>query len=238
MIRLTGTEAEAWAEVMRRVCSERKWLWRDPYALKWAINVFGIRSMSSKAGVYDDEAMVVYGHPEEGVVVDRYCITTDPGPYFLKRPIHPRGAAILAHGHQYFYKVGWHKAGKAPGYQACNQLGRVLVYRDDDRDDVLEYKVDSIMVGSFGINHHHGGEDSKPGDTFQGKSAGCQVWASRSEFEGEYLPCCIRSEQEHGRGFPYAVLLQAEVEAAQAAYLQEQKIKATEAVGFVWEFFE
>lgn len=241
MIRLTGTEAAAWAEVMRRVCEQRGWRWRDPYTLHHAINVFAFRSKNSQSGVFDDEVMLVVGHPEDGVVVWRWCITTDPGPRYLKKPIHPRGGALLAHGHQYMYRLGWHRAGKSPGYRACNQAQKVLVYRDNDRDDVLEYDVDSIMVGFFGINHHHGGRDYEPGDTFLGVSAGCQVWCKKSEFDGEYLPLVILSEEHHGPGFPYALLLQAEVEAAWKAYEIEVKLQAAEATsapGFVWEFFD
>ena len=240
-MRLTGTQAAVWAEVMRRVCEQRGWVWRDPYTQHHAVNVFGIRSMSSRAGVYDDECMLIVGDPDDGVVVWRWCITTDPGPYFMTHPVHHKGCASLAHGFQYMYTVGWHKAGKSPGYRACNQLGNVLVYRDNDRDRVFEYDVESIMVGRFGINHHHGGEDSEPGDTFEGKSAGCQVWCKKTEFNGEYLPLVTESERHHGKGFPYAVILQAEVEAAWLAYENELKLQATEATaapGFVWEFFD
>jgi len=234
MIRLTGDDALMWVRVFEMMCKVNRWLWSDEFGF---CNVFGIRSTNSRAGVWDDECMVLFNDPDQGWTVLRFCITTDPGPHFMVHPVHGRGAALIVHGHQYMYRVGYHKAGRSPGYKACNQHGKVLVYRDNDKNRIQKFDVTTIMCGNFGINHHHGGGDFNPGETFKGKSAGCQVWCRESEFNDHYLQAVIRHEALHGRGYPYAVVLQEVVDLFCEFYTMKQALVVKDTPAFVWEFF-
>lgn len=104
--------------------------------------------------------------------------TTDPGGYYLRRPAHSGGTAILVPG-QYrgVWQLGMHKG----QYEALFQSGaEVKVYRDADRDQVLDLSKATIDEGWFGINQHRSGLRSKNVDKW---SAGCQVHGTRGGFE-------------------------------------------------------
>lgn len=107
-------------------------------------------------------------------------ITTDPGTKSLKIPQNSKGTAILVPG-QYVnaYRIGLHQ-GK---YEAVVQKGPVKVYRDNNRDNILNMSSDKIYTGIFGINIHKAGLDSK---VVEGWSAGCTVF-KRSEDFNQFL---------------------------------------------------
>ena len=73
-----------------------------------------------------------------------------PTPQYLMEPLNDEGCAILAPGqHRGAWAVGWHK-----GRPALSQTGApVLVYRDDDRDELPEITGEPVR-GYFGINVH------------------------------------------------------------------------------------
>ena len=78
------------------------------------------------------------------------------------------GCAAIVCDRQYkgLWQIGMHR-GK---YRALVQRGIIAVYRDDNKDKVIDRDPSTIMEGYFGINGHHAGEES----TVVGKwSAGC-----------------------------------------------------------------
>jgi hypothetical protein len=88
------------------------------------------------------------------------------------------GTAILMPG-QYVdtYKFDLH-AGK---YETlCQRGGKVKVWRDANKDDVLDHVVGSDIEGYFGINIHHAGTDSTNVEKW---SAGCQVFKRLADWE-------------------------------------------------------
>jgi hypothetical protein len=104
--------------------------------------------------------------------------TTDPGGYYLRQPAHSGGTAIVVPG-QYrgLWKIGKHQ-GK---YEALTQQGaKVAVYRDADKDQVLDLIEATIDTGYFGINQHKAGRSSTQVDRW---SAGCQVHAVEANFD-------------------------------------------------------
>lgn len=143
------------------------------------LNIIGWRSSNSRAGYFDDRLCVCYRDANLTWTVKWFKCTTDPGLHWLQNPSRSAGCAVLVPG-QYrgVYKLDKHR-GK---YEAlCQRNGAVKVYRDNNKDSVLDFDPGSIEEGYFGINIHRAHADK---DVAQiGKySAGCQVIQSANDF--------------------------------------------------------
>jgi hypothetical protein len=140
------------------------------------LNITGIRSPERVANAFDDRLCVTY-KVDEIWTTETYEITTDPGSPYLLRPINNYGCAVLVPG-QYrgAYSIGKHRG----QYLALVQTGPVQVYRDDNRDKVLDMDPSTIQTGYFGINIHKRTGES---DTVNGASAGCQVFRLEAQFD-------------------------------------------------------
>ena len=133
------------------------------------------------------------------------------------------GCAVMAEGqHPRLWKLGLHR-----GYKALEQVGDVTVYRDNNRNNVLNFGVgddysDSGLIqqtGDFSINGH--ASDSDPWDS-QDKSridgdigrwsAGCQVFARSSDFR-RLIGLCEQSAALglYGDKFTYTLVRQGQV---------------------------
>jgi hypothetical protein len=141
---------------------------------------FGVRSPTRTANVFDDALGCIWTDSSGNLSMKVWPGTTDPGTYWLNNPMRTEGTAILKEG-QYLdcWKLGLHN-GK---YMALIQTGnQVKVYRDGDRDNVLEMAPDSVMEGWFGINMHRAtvnGESTQVNKW----SAGCQVTAVTADHD-------------------------------------------------------
>ena len=101
--------------------------------------------------------------------------TTDPGTYWLDNPGNVDGTALLKENQ---YRSTW-KIGKHRGsYEALVQKKEVTVYRDKNRDGVLDL-TGKEYTGYFGINHHKSGKSSTQVNKW---SAGCQVTADEVHY--------------------------------------------------------
>ena len=163
------------------------------------LNLFGIRSPERRANAFDDLLGCAYREREDsGWVVRFWPATTDPGSPYLRDPMNRAGTAILAAG-QYrgAYRIGKHRG----EYDALVQSGPVKVYRDDNRDDLLDFDGDPVE-GVFGINLHASAQNPH-GDarsTQVGKwSAGCQVHATQRGFDE--MMVLARKQQEYHPGW-------------------------------------
>jgi len=170
---------------------------------EWILNLFGIRSPTVEANSFDDILGVAYKAGGEWHV--RFWPgTTDPGTYYLKHPMKVEGTAMLVEGQYDAWKIGTH-AGK---YEAlCQLAGKVRVYRDADRDNLLEASPASIEEGWFGVNLHRSSMkgESKTVDRW---SAGCQVHARLDCFE-EMMRLAHQQVQKTGQGvFTYTLMKQ------------------------------
>tara|TARA_R100000808_G_C2122899_1_gene133765 strand:+ start:22 stop:474 length:453 start_codon:yes stop_codon:yes gene_type:complete len=134
-------------------------------------------------------------------VLDLCEATTDPGKIYLKNPINRKGCAVLAPG-QYrgAYKIGMHRN----KYKALVQSnGPVKVYRDNNRDDVINYG-EAEYTGHFGINIHRRHPGLKD-DFVKGSSAGCQVFRYSNEFK-HLMNLATVSADIYGNSFTYTLL--------------------------------
>ncbi|MCW4027963.1 MAG: hypothetical protein NWE76_10840 [Candidatus Bathyarchaeota archaeon] len=156
------------------------------------LNIIGIRSSNPRANMFDDLLCCAYREERGGPWVVRYWeATTDPGKYYLQNPLDSGGTAIIVEG-QYrgAYGLGTH----AGQYEALCQInGKIKVYRDANRDEVLDHDSESIQEGYFGCNIHKAGANSLNVDKW---SAGCQVFAREEDFN-ELISLCKKQLQEH-----------------------------------------
>lgn len=168
------------------------------------LNLFGVRTASVTAGAFDDWLGLFWMNWDtDGWEYHIFRATTDPGTFHLKSPLNVSGTAIMVDG-QYLsgYRLGLHK-GK---YEALVQCRPIKVYRDNDRDDVLDMMPDTIQTGLYGLNIHRASADHR--STQVGKwSAGCQVVADPRDF-ARLMDICRLAEDVWGPTFSYTLLLE------------------------------
>lgn len=168
------------------------------------LNIIGIRNLlygPITDNTFNDALVLLYkvnGEWKKHI----YEFSTDPGITSLSNPVNIKGCAILKPG-QYInvYKLDMHKR----KYKAlCQRLGPVTVYRDINKDNVLDFNESKIDTGYFGINIHHAKND----DTtiyVNSWSAGCQVIRKLSDWY-QFLNICEKSEQLYGNHFSYTLI--------------------------------
>lgn len=172
------------------------------------LNIFGIRSANTAAGAFDDWLGVFWMNWDtDGWEFHIWRATTDPGTYYLDQPLNVTGTAIMVEGHYpASYEIGLHK-GK---YEALVQCKPVKVYRDNDRDEILDMMPETIQKGLFGLNIHRASADHRSIQV--GKwSAGCQVVADPRDF-ARLMDICRIAEEAWGPTFSYTLLLQKQLE--------------------------
>ena len=170
------------------------------------LNIIGIRSNNNNkvTNKYDDILVVDYntGNGHKRVC---YTITTEPGKYYMQNLGNPKGTAILVPG-QYrgCWQIGLHR-GK---YKALCQRKPVKVYRDANKNDIYDWDPATLDEGLFGINIHKAGKLSKRVDTW---SAGCQVFASETDFKCFMNYCQKQIDNGKGKTFTYTLLREEEL---------------------------
>ena len=174
--------------------------WTEP----WRLWIFGIRAPSRTSNKFDDQLGWVYVDDKNQWNIHYWPGTTDPGWKILKQPYpgepSAKGTAILKPG-QYMdtWKIKPHRG----NYLALAQrAGKVSVYRDNNRDTVLDLNINQIYTGNYGINIHAAwsGRLGRIIDAtnVDGQSAGCQVYKSGAGFES-MMQYAFQQVRETGR---------------------------------------
>jgi len=170
------------------------------------LNIIGIRNPNLVANSFDDTMVVIYKFGGEWIT-KVYPITTDAGTYWLKNPLSNKGTAILV-PNQYrgVYSIDLHNN----KYIAlCQRNGKVEVYRDNDKDLILDMDSAKIEKGMFGINIHRSNpfSESLKVDKF---SAGCQVFKRVKDFN-EFIEICQKSKALWGNSFTYTLIKESDL---------------------------
>ena len=166
------------------------------------INMIGIRSSKHEVDNWDDFFILCWQENGENLVWvnDRY--TTDPGIYYMQQQIlSPKGCGILVPG-QYrgVWKIGHHGAAQ---YEAFVQIGNtVKVYRDRNKDNVMDFDSATIEEGWFGCNQHHGYESAHVGNN----SAMCQVHQHKKDLDFVLSKAKQNIAAGNGDSFTYTLL--------------------------------
>lgn len=139
------------------------------------LNFFGVRQHdhdSQRPGQWDDVMGLMYRHPKKGWLHFLYEASVDAGSYYTRNPMNPSGTAFMKEGHY----GGLYARGKHSGrFEALRQVSSVTVYRDNDRDSVIDLHPDTTQQGMFWINVHCSFERNSNYKS----SAGCQVTRAR-----------------------------------------------------------
>ena len=173
------------------------------------LNLFGIRTEDATVNTFNDWVGCVYRDARMLWHCDYWPATTDPGLYWLENPSNVDGTAVLVPG-QYrgVYKRDLH-SGK---YLAlCQRNGPVDVWRDDDRDGVIDPDKSQVYSGFFGINLHHASYDGTSTQVNKW-SAGCQVIANISNFN-KMMDLSAKQIEYHPTwtAFTYTLLTESQV---------------------------
>jgi len=174
---------------------------------KLNLNLVGVRRNNAGTNKFDDFMVVLYKCEDLSRMCKVYPITTDPGEHWLKSPINPQGTAVLVPGQ---YRSAW-KLGKHQNkYQALVQQRPVKVWRDNNKDEVIDYQgFDTIKEGYFGINIHRSNPYNKS-FLVNKWSAGCQVFQSAGDYK-EFISLCKKSANLYGNSFTYTLLTEEEL---------------------------
>lgn len=166
---LATEEAARVYRTLGRVYAGRDWSFESR---EFGVLMTAVRSMSRIAGQYDDRLYMLWlrGGVIHGEV---FAFNCDPSPKYLRRPVRQAqnrgGTAALVHPQQV---CGYYHAkhmGKTLGLCQYRKTDKVRVWRDGNKDDVLDYDTCPEDVGHFGINWHIGGRKDVG-------SAGCLTW--------------------------------------------------------------
>lgn len=165
------------------------------------LNLIGVRGDELKANAFDDILLNIYKVRGEWVF-DEFPITTDAGTYYLKKPMRTSGTALVV-PNQYrgLWQLGRHRG----LYEALVQRNELEVYRDNNKDSILDFDESTIEKGIFGINCHRSNPrgESKRVDKW---SAGCQVFKSVYDFEQRFIPIIKKAKARWGNSFTYTLL--------------------------------
>ena len=180
------------------------------YTGQYNLNIFGVRSYNTNIGQFDDVLGIAY-EDNHGKQLFLARATTDPGKYYAQNFTNTKGVAILVPG-QYrgAYQIGTHSPSKpAFAHRALVQCKGVCVYRDRNKDNILDYDSDTIEEGMFGINIHRASKHQIMDDI--GKySAGCQVFRSFYDFN-DFMDIVDRGAKEYGNGFTYTLFTEKDI---------------------------
>lgn len=165
------------------------------------LNIIGVRNLlqgNIQDNTFNDALVLIYktNLGEQKLI---YPITTDPGLSVMRNPSNKKGIAILVPGqYRSSFEIGLHK-GK---YQCLVQNKPLKVYRDNSKDNKLDFNPNTIEEGFFGIHIHKAGSSSKQVDNW---SEGCQVFRIENDFK-QFMRIIKQSEQLYGKNFTYTLI--------------------------------
>jgi hypothetical protein len=167
----------------------------------YELNIVGIRKDNSVPNKFDD-TLYVFWKTDSGAWEGKYyTITTDPGTYWLKNPMSNLGAAILKEGqYENAYKLGLHRG----EYKALVQQKPVVVFRDYDRNAVLDFNNGREEKGLFGINIHRS-SSTGTSQNVDKWSAGCQVFENGQDF-ANFIQLAEKQNSLYGNNFTYTLV--------------------------------
>jgi hypothetical protein len=135
---------------------------------KYDLNIIACRNMSERPDTFQDTIHVVYW--DQKWIEYIFPCTTHAGLHYLLNPSRSSGVAILKHDDQYrsSFKIGM----RSSGYECLVPCKEILVWRDGDQNDVIEYGGEDHS--SAGIQIHRA-NSSNTSVKIGRYSAGCVV---------------------------------------------------------------
>ena len=174
---------------------------------QYDLNLVGVRSSDLQANTFNDWLTVSHRRDSGVWAFYAFQATTDPGLYWRENPDNVSGVAmVVPNQYPQLWRLGLHQ-GK---YPALVQNADVTVYRDNDRDKLLQPNAAKTETGKFGINCHRANPDGASQNVDKW-SAGCQVLADSDDFGFLYALCQRQIALKKGLTFTYTLLTEADV---------------------------
>ena len=184
------------ANTIRAVYERKQYRFFDS-AKPFNINLFGIRYPDG-LNEWSDFLCVLYRDDRLAWRLFQTPATTKSGLDGLRKPVNPRGTGTLVPGQYPAYRLDMHN-GKH--LAICQRVAPVKVYRDNNRDIILDTNSASIEEGFFGVNIHSPFSDS---ETVDGRSVACQVPSTVSAWK-HILSLAQKSANLYGNSFTYTL---------------------------------
>lgn len=171
----------------------------------YELNIVGVRDMKTHKLNKFEESIFIFWIDTTKSTTDwqfrRYTITTLPGNRALLNFSNRNGVAMLVpNQYENVYALDLHN-GK---YKAlCQRLGSVEVYRDKNKDLVLNMDENTI-TSARGINIHRA-NSSIVSLFVENWSEGCQVFANPTEF-AQFIWLCEQHEKFNKNVFTYTLI--------------------------------
>ena len=168
----------------------------------YELNIIGRRTDNTRPNSFDDFIYLIYKNGDDDWEGYKAPATTDAGTFWLENPMQSKGTALLKAG-QYIdtYKIDRHN-GKY--FAVTQRLAPVIVIRDYNRDNILDFNNGKEESGMFGINIHRA--DMKgTRKTVDQYSAGCQVFANADDFN-KFMEMAYKQKDLYGNKFTYTLI--------------------------------
>lgn len=177
-----------------------------------SLNIFGIRNESKEADKFDDLIGLAWTQKDADGDLQKcarvFWGTLDSGAYYLQNPMDPGGAAGIVEN-QY---LGVWQLGKFLGKEALIQIAPFKVYRDANRDTILDYNPARTTSGLYGIFEHEHYQNQKIARHVQRSSAGCVVPQDRDDHKYLIDKCIKQIHAGLGNKFSFTVFNQKQAE--------------------------
>ena len=201
---IKGLHAKMIAENVKSVMEKKGYAFFEEGIFN--VNIVGIRSKEKVSNKFDDTILLIYKNKKKEWEVQSSVVTTDPGEKYLVHPMSDKGAAILVPG-QYkgVYRVDIHARNNTKfAHEAlCQRGGTLKVWRDGNKNKILDHDPETIEEGWFGTNIHR--SKLTTAEYVGAYSAGCQVFKNGTDYR-LFLDVVKRSRDMYGNSFSYTLL--------------------------------
>ena len=146
-------------EMVKSAMLSRGYVWFDKQG--YDLNCIAIRETVDQTKAthneFRDQFICAYRNMHGILTYHVWGCTTIPGLTYLKKPMADNGTACLVPGqYRKSHKLGMHK-----GYPALIQATTLKVYRDNNRDDILNLDPKKTFFDVGGLNIHHASDKAR-----------------------------------------------------------------------------
>lgn len=149
------------------------------------LNIFAIRSKNRIADSFDDVLGCAYLDDSGKECLFKCWCTVDPGNYYLKNLMDSGGAAAIVPGQ---YKKVW-QLGYFKGTHALMQIRPFHIFRDKNKDNILDFDKNTITSGIYGIFLHESFQKLEEAHNISNSSAGCVVPKIKKDYQNLIRLC-------------------------------------------------
>lgn len=180
------------------------------------LNIWFSRSLEIEEDVFNDICIIFWLNTKNQWETRLFKFNTNPGIFWLKSPQNPDGTAIISPGqYRSTHSIRTHRQGTSSAHIAlCHSQGIVKVFRDNNKDDILDLN-GRVYTNGLGINCHRPSLYTEQTGKIHKSSAGCLIAKYRDEFDNStqddasletFMGICRNSQKYWGNKFSITVI--------------------------------